>query len=75
MTQTLEEVVEVYRGILQKDLRNKLVAKERRRNYTNHIRSGKCYECSGKLARGKKDKNNDYKRNWECTECGTDYKI
>lgn len=33
------------------------------------IAQGRCPECYGKLTRGKKDKKNNYKRSWKCSEC------
>jgi carboxypeptidase C (cathepsin A) len=36
------------------------------------ISQGKCPECLGKLIRGKKDKNNGYKRTWKCVNCDKD---
>lgn len=37
-----------------------------------YINQGKCPECLGKLIRGKKDKNNGYKRTWKCISCNKD---
>ena len=33
------------------------------------VSQGKCPDCKGKLIRGKKDKRNNYKRTWTCSEC------
>jgi hypothetical protein len=49
---------------------------ERRRLYyeeqarRDNIIQNICPDCQGKLARGKKDKKNNYKRQWNCKECG-----
>lgn len=32
-----------------------------------------CPNCEGKLIRGKKDKKNDYKRIWNCKDCGSSH--
>lgn len=34
-----------------------------------------CPSCEGKLIRGKKDKRNDYKRVWNCFNCGSQHSI
>jgi uncharacterized protein with PIN domain len=34
-----------------------------------------CPDCDGKLARGKKDKKNNYKRQWNCKDCGNSHSI
>ena len=41
----------------------------------NYIRKGNCPSCDGKLIRGKKSKENDYKRSWKCTDCGLNHFI
>lgn len=33
------------------------------------ITQGICPECESKLIRGKKNKKNNYKRDWECKKC------
>lgn len=33
------------------------------------IRDNDCPTCGGILVRGKRNKKNDYKREWACTEC------
>lgn len=33
------------------------------------IRQGECPECHKKLVRGKKNRKNDYKRDWLCENC------
>lgn len=33
------------------------------------ITQGVCPECESKLIRGKKNKKNNYKRDWECKKC------
>jgi len=35
----------------------------------SQVRQGICPSCKGKLTRGKKDKQNNYKRSWGCKEC------
>jgi len=42
--------------------------KERKR-FNWSLSQGKCPHCDSKLERGKKDKNNDYKRTWTCKIC------
>ncbi len=37
------------------------------------INQGKCPKCDSKLSRGKKDKNNNYKRLWTCLNCDSKY--
>lgn len=34
------------------------------------LEQGLCPYCGNNLIRGKKDKKNDYKRNWDCPTCG-----
>ncbi|RYI30568.1 hypothetical protein EVU96_09130 [Bacillus infantis] len=34
-----------------------------------------CPDCEGKLIRGKKDKKNDYKRSWDCSNCGLSHNL
>ncbi|MGX1195774.1 hypothetical protein [Metabacillus sp. SLBN-84] len=34
-----------------------------------------CPACDSKLTRGKKDKKNDYKRTWDCTNCGSRHTV
>lgn len=41
--------------------------RKRRVNY--FIQQGKCPYCGEKLTRGKKNKQNDYKRVWTCAYC------
>ena len=43
------------------------IQKENKRK--NLIRSNECPICSGKLTRGKRNKNKDYKREWVCDTC------
>lgn len=38
------------------------------------VRCNHCPNCKGKLARGKKDKNDKYKRTWTCKNCKSSYK-
>ena len=33
------------------------------------IRSNSCPSCDGELIRGRRNKNNGYKREWACTSC------
>ena len=37
------------------------------------IRKNICPDCDGKLVRGKKDKKNDYKREWCCASCHSQF--
>lgn len=48
---------------------------EKRQRTRNMIRQSICPICGGKLSRGKKDKKNDYKRKWTCTNCKSEYTI
>lgn len=41
----------------------------------NCIRENVCPICSGKLTRGKRNKNNDYKRGWVCNTCSAVHHI
>lgn len=41
----------------------------------SQIIANKCPSCGGKLVRGKKDKRNDYKRNWDCLDCGSQHSV
>ncbi len=34
-----------------------------------------CPNCEGKLARGKKNKKNEYKRDWKCEACGDTHSL
>ena len=34
-----------------------------------------CPDCEGRLIRGKKDKQNDYKRLWVCKDCGNSHSL
>lgn len=34
-----------------------------------------CPTCEGKLARGKKNKKNEYKRDWKCEACGDTHSL
>lgn len=36
------------------------------------VQQGLCPDCLGKLVRGKKDRNNGYKRTWNCAKCEKD---
>jgi len=58
---------------VQRQERRRLLEEQRIR----HVKIVKniCPDCDGKLSRGKKDKKNDYKRSWNCMECGTDHSI
>lgn len=42
---------------------------EREQKRKGKIHKNICPDCEGKLSRGKKDKNNDYKRAWHCNLC------
>lgn len=59
--------------LLDKEARARIVAKansiEKENRRKNLIRSNECPSCGGKLYRGKRNKNNDYKRDWACVEC------
>lgn len=39
------------------------------------IQQGSCPDCQSKLKRGKKNKKNDYKRDWFCKKCDKTYSI
>lgn len=41
----------------------------------NAIRMNICPSCKGKLIRGARNKNNDYKREWFCRTCGETHTI
>ncbi len=47
-------IIDEYNGIMDKDLRNKLIAKQKRLNHSDHIRSGKYFDDSDKIIRGNK---------------------
>lgn len=49
--------------------RSEAIQKENKRK--NLIRSNECPICSGKLTRGKRNKNKDYKREWVCGTCSS----
>lgn len=56
------------------------IAKRRRLRHEEEQRQANiiknvCPTCNGKLIRGKKDKKNDYKRTWTCTDCDTSHII
>lgn len=48
---------------------------ERETKRQTQIRSGVCPSCGGPLTRGKRNKTNDYKREWGCSECFTIHTI
>lgn len=47
--------------------KKRLASEERFRQ--SSILQSICPSCKGKLARGKKNKKNNYKRDWKCNEC------
>ena len=47
--------------------------REERQRVSWFLDRGKCPSCTGKLARGKKDKHNNYKRELVCTKCNNSY--
>lgn len=49
--------------------RRRMDLEERRRR--SAIIQNICPSCKAKLVRGKKNKKNDYKRDWHCTGCAT----
>lgn len=54
----------------EKELRKekrRLASEERFRQAS--ILQNICPSCKGKLVRGKKNKKNDYKRDWKCSKC------
>lgn len=53
--------------------RRRLLEEERVR--VSKITQNVCPSCDGKLKRGKKDKKNEYKRLWECIDCGTFHNV
>jgi hypothetical protein len=55
-------------------------AERRRLSSEERIRQAKiikniCPACEGKLVRGKRDKKNDYKRLWNCKDCGSSHTV
>lgn len=42
---------------------------ERETKRQNQIHNSVCPSCGGKLTRGRRNKANDYKREWGCSEC------
>jgi hypothetical protein len=54
---------------IQKEFRAKMQAKREEDRRCFLIRKGVCPSCQGKLTRGKKDKQMEYKRQWVCTPC------
>lgn len=48
--------------------RRRLLSEEKARRAK--IMNRTCPSCEGKLIRGKRDKKNDYKRSWDCRDCG-----
>ena len=50
-------------------------ARQKQRKTHNMIRQNICPICSGKLTRGKRNKNKDYKRDWTCVQCSSVYTI
>lgn len=53
---------------------------ERRKLAKEQIRQAKiikniCPICDGRLVRGKKNKKNDYKRVWTCSQCGSSHNV
>jgi hypothetical protein len=55
-------------------------AETRRRLSEQRVRHAKiiqniCPGCEGKLVRGKKDKKNNYKRTWNCRDCGSSHSM
>ncbi len=53
--------------------RRRLLEEQRVRK--NAIIKNICPDCEGKLIRGKKDKKNDYKRSWYCSNCGLSHDL
>jgi transposase-like protein len=53
----------------QERIRKERADREERNRVEWFVRQGKCPYCESKLIRGKKDKNNDYKRVWHCPTC------
>lgn len=49
--------------------RARQAAEEDERMRQNCIRKGICPTCQSELIRGKRNKKNDYKREWGCTNC------
>lgn len=69
------KMVEDFESMIDKSTRAKIrarseaIQKENKRQ--NLIRENTCPICSGKLTRGKRNKNNDYKREWACSTCSS----
>lgn len=54
----------------EKKRRKEASDKQRRESVRrNQILQNICPTCGGRLARGKKNRKNDYKRDWVCIEC------
>lgn len=51
----------------------RLKAEERYRRAS--ITQGICPQCNAKLIRGKKNKKNDYKRDWKCLKCDSTHSM
>lgn len=64
---------------MDKDIRTKakngmdIWEKESQRRFKIH--KGICPSCGGPLTRGRRNKANDYKREWGCSECFTIHTI
>lgn len=48
---------------------------ERETKRQRQIHNGICPSCGGPLTRGRRNKLNDYKREWGCSECFTIHTI
>lgn len=53
--------------------KRRLASEERYRQ--SSIVQSVCPSCKGKLVRGKKNKKNDYKRDWKCSKCNEIHSI
>lgn len=66
---------EEQQAVLKEEAEWKLLREieEEERRVINCIAIGVCPTCKFKLTRGKKDKNNDYKRECKCLKCNEVY--
>lgn len=70
--QHAESKVPLEERIIRKEKR-RLLSEERLRK--SLILQSICPSCKGKLVRGKKNKKNDYKRDWKCSECDKTHSV
>lgn len=68
----IEQSQERFKLLPKEEQQKILVMREERRKIKQidiYVHRGICPECGGKLIRGEKDKNNGYKRHWDCSKC------